>query len=242
MNSFHRMLVGTAAFALLAGAATAVAQDVVLTRSDDGDLRAAWDGEEPTEFVLMTATIDHEGNVLEQTRGKTIVLKPGQDIDVGRAIVAGGGVAYDELRPVTDPVAYTPGRDGLPGRKYFVTNLPGLLDGVETPREGEVAAGPSGTGKTMGESEGENTVNDPPTFTEKDPTVESDDERAMPRVKTNTDRKRPGRTKAADADVGDRSRNVFHVVTLVPADESAPRVHVQPVILQGPAPSDEPDR
>lgn len=155
MNHVHPALASLFACALCTGVSAAAAQSVVVTSNPDGDVRVAYDGEGSAEFVLVTLTVDRKGNVLERTRGRMITLEPGRNIDAGHVSVAGGGVVYDEIKPVRNPVAYTPERDGLPGKRYFVTNLPGLLDDDGRSRRGDLAAGPSGTGKTMDGAEGD---------------------------------------------------------------------------------------
>lgn len=243
MRDSHRVLVATLVAALLGGAAPAAAQDAKLTRASNGDLEASWTGEEPAEFVLVTATVDREGNVLERTEGRTIVLRPGEDLGIpSREIVPGGGVAYDSFEAVRNPKPYTPGRDGMPGGKYFLL----YEDELDTPKVDGVRAGPSGTGKTMDKST-------PKFADEKDGEAGVGDQGVMPGDNVNVVRKRPGRTKVTDTDpmqpdTGARGikpdsggKDVFYVVTLVPADERAPRVNVQPVILHGAAPDDKPD-
>lgn len=254
MRDSHRVLVATLVAALLGGAAPAAAQDAMLTRANNGDLEASWTGEEPAEFVLVTATVDRDGNVLERTEGRTIVLKPGQDINVpSREIVPGGGVAYDSFVAVRSPKPYTPGRDGMPAGKYFLL----YEDELDTPKVDGVRAGPSGTGKTMDKSS-------PKLADQENEEAGVDDQGVMPGDNANVVRKRPGRTTVTDSDnmqpdpsargikpdrggkdvfiKPDRGgKDVFYIVTLVPADERAPRVNVQPVILHGAAPDDKPD-
>ncbi|MDX1660827.1 MAG: hypothetical protein R3326_03460 [Gemmatimonadota bacterium] len=268
MNHLHRILIATVAVALLGGASSAAAQDrtslkikgnVMLSQANNGDLEASYEGEESAEFVVVTAVVDGQGNVIERTEGETVLLKPGRHmIDLPNTpFVPGGGVAFDDLRPIgAEPRAYTPGRSGLPDGRYFLLYEDELdapkVDGVRAPRRGVVAAGPSGTGKTMDKSS-------PKPADKKDQEAGDDDttqpdvgdQGVMPGDNVNVVRKRPGRTKVTDSDhmqpgargitPDDGGKDAFYVATLVPADERAPRVNVQPLILHGAAPDDKPD-
>lgn len=207
MNRLRETLLFAFVITLVAGASSVAAQEIALTRANDGDLQARYDGEEQVEFVLVTATVDREGNVLERNRGPTIVLKPGEDIGVpSREFLIGFG-SFDI---VSDPEPYTAGPDGLPGGKYFLLYEDELDtpkdDGERTPRKGVVAAGPSGTGKTM----------------DGDDAKERTDERGVRIQSGRMDDKRsvginPGR---------------FLIVTLVPTDPAARRsVAIRPLIV-----------